>query len=695
MQEYIVTLHNREDLDDFYNDMETPGGDLYIPDRAVDLELRRSISRNTHYMLTPEEVIELKNDPRVWDVESANHIRSAQNEYTGFEEGGTFERDNFIPDSIDKNWGLYKHTVSDDIPATDLYSGSITDVTGDGSDFFKREVTVNSTRIMAAGAVGGQTAVPDSWIEKIARMYELFLIPNQYQSQISDTLQRNMIRNLRGVSGTWHEGKPTLQRVARGAGSDYTPNFLTDSGVISWNLTNLFDTHVQNDMVWYLNSTGTQGDGDLDAGEVIEHIMHTLHMHGLPADDIKLYAYLASDWASGDLYAAMEEAYDAGKWDPSGYQSPSNAWKTDSDAFEVAAKEYLYLLNFCMFEYTALWDGGSLSPEWTDDMRTEAGIQSNNPLGYAFHNTYIKPVISKPSLTTIRNIFQDGDSGDPTQAGASGYVTTGKNWGSDGDRKATPNNYTITASGKNVDVLIVDTVINTTAMNHPEFAVNANGTGGTRVQHFNWFSLNSALGYGANGNYDYSDDGETHAVHVAGTAAGNTQGWARDANIYNIQPFGQNYGLGELDSLKYWDYIRQWHNNKPINSETGRRNPTISNHSYLAFHGRTSGVYRKAEDDDTSDIVNGVGVFNYRGAIYDKWGDDGSDLNDAEMEARGVNVPADGNWKISSWSTSLISDIDDAIADGIIIVAIPGNHYQKNVKQTNQDYSNFVYFNNY
>ena len=68
--EWIITLHNHEDLEDFYNDMETPGGDLYIPDRAVDLQLRRPISRNTHYMLTPEEVIELENDPRVLGVES-------------------------------------------------------------------------------------------------------------------------------------------------------------------------------------------------------------------------------------------------------------------------------------------------------------------------------------------------------------------------------------------------------------------------------------------------------------------------------------------------------------------------------------------------------------------------------------------------------------------------------------------------
>jgi len=300
-------------------------------------------------------------------------------------------------------------------------NGSIISLTGDGSDFFKKEVTVNGVRIVVAGDVGGQTAVPDAFTEKVARMFELFTDPSG--SGINETFQRNLIKTLSGDSGTYHAGLPTIQRVARGAGSDYTPNFLDDAGILYWNLTNLFDTHVQNDMVWYLNSTGDiSGSGDIDAQEVIEHIFHTLHMHGLPADDIKLYSYLASDWQTGDLYLAMEEAYDAGLWDSSGYGG--NSWKTDSDAFEVAAKEYLYLLNFSMFEYTDLWENGSLSPEWDDSMRTQAGILANNPLGYAFHNTYISPTISKPSLATIRSIFQDGDLGDPTIAGESGYVVT-------------------------------------------------------------------------------------------------------------------------------------------------------------------------------------------------------------------------------------------------------------------------------
>ena len=296
---------------------------------------------------------------------------------------------------------------------------------GLGSDFFKRELTVNGVRIVGAGSVGGQVAVPDAWLEKVGRMFELFLDKNA--AGINEAAQRTVIKTLSGDAGTYHAAQgPTLQRVARGAGGDYSTNFLTDDGITFWNLSPLFDSHVANDMVWYLNSTGDgYGDGDNDAQEVIEHVFHTLHMHGLDAVSLKLYSYISADWASGPLYAAMEEAYDAGMWDSSGYGG--NTWKTDGDAFEVAAKEYLFLLNFAMFEYTELWDGGSLAPEWSDLMRTQAGILANNPLGYALHNTYIAPVISKPSLATIRSIFQDGNTpgqDDPSLAGVSGYVVS-------------------------------------------------------------------------------------------------------------------------------------------------------------------------------------------------------------------------------------------------------------------------------
>jgi len=294
--------------------------------------------------------------------------------------------------------------------------GGILDVVGAGSEFYKREVTINGVRIMAAGNVGGQAAVPDAFIEKVARMVELFTDPSN--ESIAPDRQIILIETLSGAPGTYHAGTPTVQRVARGGGDDYSPNFLRTPE--SYDLDDINDSTFNNDMVWYLNSSGEGfGKGDVDAVEVLEHVFHTIHMSGLDAIRLKQYSYLSGQWASGPLYSAMKEAYDGGVWDSEGYGG--DAWMTDPEMFEVAQKEYLYLLNFCMFDYTMLWENGTLSPEWSDSARTPAGILENNPLGLELFEEYIAPAISRPDVPTIRDIFQDGDVGDPTVAGSSGY----------------------------------------------------------------------------------------------------------------------------------------------------------------------------------------------------------------------------------------------------------------------------------
>ena len=592
-KEYTVIVHNRDDLSDIEAEITASSGAGPIPNRTVDVANPRLGSKiQTHFMLTDEEAIALEADDRIRAVEippdqrddielvlnayqDSNFYRGSQglnNEVnwglprcirdlnsfgntqdwnfvknnapnTGFFEYGL---DGLGVDVVTQDSGLqvdHPEFMIGEALDSEYNNGAISNVVGDGSDFFKRELTVNGVRIVGAGGVGGQTAVPDAWLEKVGRMFELFL--DKDAAGINETAQRNVIKTLRGDAGTYHASVgPTLQRVARGAGSDYTPNFLTDAGIASYNLSPLFDSHVANDMVWYLNSTGDPpGDGDNDAQEVIEHVFHTLHMHGLDAVSLKMYSYISADWASGPLYAAMEEAYDAGKWDSSGYGG--NAWKTDGDAFEVAAKEYLFLLNFGMFEYSSLWDGGSLSPEWTDDMRTQSGIQANNPLGYALHNTYIAPVISKPSLTTIRTIFQDGDTGNPTLAGASGYV------------------------------------------------VSTAGT--SRVQQINWYT---ASGLAGTQSADHYRDYDGHGTHCAGIACGKTYGWAKRARVYS-QKLGGLEGAGDAGTgipiTDAFDTIRLWHNQKGITA-TGYKRPTVVNMSWgyqgTAIGDPVSGVYR-------------------------------------------------------------------------------------------------------
>ena len=108
-QEYIVTAKTMDDATSLLDDMETPGGDLYIPDRQVEVPQRREISRNTHFLITEEEAEQLRNDSRVLAVEL---LPSTQGIVPGLHwtQTGNFEKSSSI-DTNDKNWGLYRITA--------------------------------------------------------------------------------------------------------------------------------------------------------------------------------------------------------------------------------------------------------------------------------------------------------------------------------------------------------------------------------------------------------------------------------------------------------------------------------------------------------------------------------------------------------------------------------------------------------
>lgn len=260
------------------------------------------------------------------------------------------------------------------------------------------------------------------------------------------------------------------------------------------------------------------------------------------------------------------------------------------------------------------------------------------------------------------------------------------NWGDDG---TTTQNATIDVgpTGKNVDVIIMDGICG--VPDHPEFAVNADGTGGSRYVQYDWYQLNSIVSSIdddastlLSGSYSYAASASitdaNHGAHTAGTACGNTQGWARDANIYQINPVS-----GGVDALIIWDYIRAFHRTKPINPETGRRNPTICNCSFgnsLTFpnnaltlsavkqanrRGTTVGPFGSSPYTAfTSAQLNSVGMYNTTtsGTVY-------------------ANVPyyIDAN----------AADVAAAIAEGIIVVGSSGNESYYVDNSTGVDYGNW------
>lgn len=255
------------------------------------------------------------------------------------------------------------------------------------------------------------------------------------------------------------------------------------------------------------------------------------------------------------------------------------------------------------------------------------------------------------------------------------------NWGSNGTTNMSATAYG-TLTGKNVDVVIVDGLINPA---HPEFAANIDGTGGSRINQYNWFQLTESLGLGSNSTYVYTpyvdptypdNDGDgisdrtddnDHGCHVAGTAAGNSYGWARDANIYNISP----YGSAPSYTGYFIDYIREWHKNKPINPATGRKNPTITNHSYGLTYVR---------------LISSITSVRYQGTTY-TGPFTSTQLNNYGITTSGLYALLPGR------ITAFEVDIQEAVNEGVIFVGAAGNSAQKidnYSADSSADYNNYA-----
>lgn len=245
------------------------------------------------------------------------------------------------------------------------------------------------------------------------------------------------------------------------------------------------------------------------------------------------------------------------------------------------------------------------------------------------------------------------------------------NWGTNGVFTQTTQTVNTTSSGRNVDVVTVDAHINP---NHPEFAVNSDGTGGSRVNQYNWFTHSATLGYSTTGTYSYASISSNHGTHVAGTLTGNTQGWARDANIYHME-FSYAGGNGPAGdwTLYIFDYLRAFHLNKPINPITGRRNPTVTNHSWGYSYENIN--------------ISSISSVTYRGVTTAVTGTDPQ--RKIILEARGVPVPYNTYlYKTPARVTALDVDIQDAIDDGVIVISSAGNSYWNCATAAAADYNN-------
>ena len=250
-------------------------------------------------------------------------------------------------------------------------------------------------------------------------------------------------------------------------------------------------------------------------------------------------------------------------------------------------------------------------------------------------------------------------------------------------------------NGQHVDVVICD---NQSSFDCKEW--DSPSTNQTRYVQYDWYTqLNGVVGSidddgvsipsAPYSNYfDNATNKSYHGTHVTGTVAGKTYGWANEANIYNMQVLGNAANQGSpVPTQLMFDYLRAFHRYKPINSTTGRRNPTITNHSW--------GLIVELEAWNMNNIVE----IRWRGSSYTQSGNpnpSGWTLNGIEAD---FGIAPSKN-PLPGYSSALVADVEDAIEDGVVVIGAAGNHNCYMVPQTlpdgtqHPDWDNYVWFNN-
>ena len=215
--------------------------------------------------------------------------------------------------------------------------------------------------------------------------------------------------------------------------------------------------------------------------------------------------------------------------------------------------------------------------------------------------------------------------------------------------------YQYTLDGTGVDIVIQDSGLE---VGHPEFT---DASGNTRVYQIDWGSYSGGA-FTQNANHYRDYDG--HGTHVAGTAAGKTYGWAKNARIYSVKLNGLEGSGDENTGISYtyaFDCIKNWHTSK-----AGSR-PTVINMSwgfYTNYVGVASVTYRGVTYSDATTTGNST----YRSNTY------------------GIKTTSQLNTKVSSVDV----DVQELLAAGVVVCTAAGNRSYKIDVTGGTDYNNSI-----
>lgn len=155
----------------------------------------------------------------------------------------------------------------------------------------------------------------------------------------------------------------------------------------------------------------------------------------------------------------------------------------------------------------------------------------------------------------------------------------------------------------------------------------------------------------------------THGTQCASLTFGRTHGWAYNANKWVIDAYGPSF----LGFEQYFDVMKIFHVNKPINPIYGTQDPTISSNSW-GFR-----AYPPSID-----------VTNFRGTDYPF-----TTLDDATNNYRVIRQNGDGRVKHYPKPNSLFTASNECADSGVILVMAAGNDSQQQVLPDHPNWDNF------
>ncbi len=586
MKEFIVTLWNRKDLDQFYQEMENSGECNNIPHRPVECCNRRKISRNTHYFLSEDEAVALLQDERVRDV-------SLTTEELGIKavpiSGIVNKRDDdFIIG--ESNWGLDTH---------------INGVNGSNYSADKHYTQADSYDYNT-GLFYVDRDIKGSFLEQ--NCFSLF-----------DDIATNKGKNVDvvivdgDVDGQHIEFRKNTSKLI----SDIVrlPKKIVVSGLM-FPTGKVLNLTFRDDSFHQSNLTNFYIDEDLDRDTVGSRIM-------LFSEPVVENAYARNTSGLTELKLVLKSG------------SIDLATKVVSKP-PILDEGYSYNFHYAcpLKTVTSSFFNAPTKDEFLSRGYTGDGLMSSTSLalalGHSDANGY--SILKHESAETIDHQIIPAYS-DYQNAPNENYVypfyiirPEGLNHVALRSDARTPSSNVIERDYIAPDIYCMSGITNSPTLeytmefrelvidlgngdevSHVTGSTNHTVGTGSRLVHYNWYKHGfSSSSYQYNpGNTEDSN----HGTHVASIACGNSQGLASEANIYNINPldFSKSFNL-------YFDFIRDFHINKPINPETNRQNPTVVNNSWN-FNAPTTDI-----SDLTGIVCNG----------FSKYSGDGFNLIGAE-----------------------------------------------------------------